>query len=117
MIRKKDINGINSKLDSITGAMSKKAEAYDKEHKYLKDVKINIDKAYAFFDEKTLRYVVKIDYNVMPTTLYIDDDGEAIVNNRFRAMNELNLIPLEDLQKVSKAISNAAKLNKGGDKR
>lgn len=114
MVRKKDVEQIKDKLDSITGAALQKAIAYDTEQQYLKDIVVNVDRAIPLFDEKTFRYVVKITYKVEPTILYVDDDGEATLNNRFRAMNELNLIPLNDLQTISNAISRANTLN-GGD--
>ena len=46
--------------------------------------------------------------------LYIEDDGEAALNERFRAMNELRLIPTNQLDQVQLAIERAKKLNAGG---
>lgn len=117
MIRKKDIQQINntvqeieSKVDILTAKTMWKAQEYDKLMNALKCVKINVAKAYATFDEESMRYVVKIDYNVPQTVLYIADDGETELNSRFKAMNDLKLIPLDDLGKVQEAINKAIKL-------
>lgn len=118
MIRKKDIQQINNtvqqiedKVDTLTSTTMWKAREYDKLVEALKSVSINVGKCYATFDENTMRYVVKIDYNVPQTVLYISDSGEAEFNTRFRAMNDLNLIPLNDLDAVKNAIDKAKKLN------
>jgi hypothetical protein len=117
MIRKKDIQQINntvqqieSKVDTLTSKTMWKAQEYDRLMNALKCVKINIAKAYATFDEESMRYVVKIDYNVPQAVLYIADDGETELNSRFKAMNDLKLIPLDDLAKVQDAINKAIKL-------
>lgn len=114
MVRKKDINEINSKLDAISGTILEKANKYDREHSYLSDVDIRVAKAYAFFDEKTFRYAVKIELSVAPITLYVEDNGECAFNPRLKAMNELGLIPISDLDIVSNAIAGAIKKNSGG---
>lgn len=114
MIRKKDINEINSKLDALSGQVIKKATAYDREHDFLKEIKVNIAKCSVIFDEKSIRYAVKIEYDFAPTILYIEDDGEATLNERLRAMNELRLIPTNQLDQIQFAIERAKKLNAGG---
>lgn len=113
MIRKRDIQEIHNKLDTITDTTSRKALAYDREQEYLGEVQIRVEKAYASFDEKAMRYSVKIEYKVQPTVLYIDDDGEPTLNTRFRAMNKLNLIPLSDLDLIMEAVNKAKNLNGG----
>lgn len=115
MIRRREVKEIRAKLDTLTNTIASKAVAYDKSQDLLKDVQIRIAKAYPIFDENTLRYGIRIEYSVAPTTLYLDDDGETMVNCRFKAMNGLDLIPLEDLQLVSEAITKANTLNKGGN--
>lgn len=112
MIRKKDIQQINDKIDNITQLTLVKANAHDRLRDALKRVRINVNKAYATFDENTLRYAVKIDYSVPQTVLYIGDDGEAEYNDRFKAMNELGIIPIEDLNLVVAAIEKAKNINK-----
>ena len=114
MIRKKDINEINSKIDALSGPVMRKAVAYEREHDFLKEININIAKCSVVFDEKSIRYAVKIEYDFAPTMLYIEDDGEAALNERFRAMNELRLIPTNQLDQVQLAIERAKKLNAGG---
>lgn len=112
MIRKKDFQQLNNKIDELTSTTMRKAREYDKLNEALKNITINVKKVYAAFDESTMRYVVKIDYNVPQSVLYIADDGEAEFNSRFKAMNDLRLIPLDDLDNVRNAIEKAIKLNK-----
>ena len=114
MIRKKDINEINSKIDALSGPVMRKAVAYEREHGFLKEINVNIAKRTEEIDEKSIRYAVKIEYDFAPTMLYIEDDGEAALNERFRAMNELRLIPTNQLDQVQLAIERAKKLNAGG---
>lgn len=112
MIRKKDIQQINDKLDNFTSSIVRKANNYDKIMESLKSVIINVERAYATFDETSMRYVVKIDYSVPQSILYIGDDGEAELNTRFKAMNDLDLIPIDDLSRVVSAMLKANEENK-----
>lgn len=114
MIRKKDITEISSKIDALSGEVMSKANRYDREHGYLQDVDIRVEKAFAFFDESTLRHAVKIEFRVNPIVLYIEDNGECTFNPRLKAMNELGLIPISDLDIVSNAIAKAKRENSGG---
>ena len=50
MIRKKDINEINSKIDALSGPVMRKAVAYEREHDFLKEIKVNIAKCSVVFD-------------------------------------------------------------------
>lgn len=118
MIRKKDIQQINntvqeieSKVDILTAKTMWKAQEYDRLINALKCVKINVAKAYATFDENTMRSVVKIEYSVPQTVLYVSDDGETELNSRFKAMNDLKLIPIDNLEVVQQAIIKAIKSN------
>lgn len=115
MIRKKDIQAIDNKLDRLSSSVMEKATKYDREHDFLKQIDIRIDKAYAYFDETSLRYVVKIAYSIPETIIYVEDNGECVLNPRFKAMNELKLIPISELDKVANAINKVIELNSGGD--
>lgn len=115
MIRKKDIQAIDSKLDRLSESVIRKATKYDREHDFLEQIDIHVNKAYAYFDETSLRHVVKITYSIPETIIYVEDDGECVLNPRFKAMNELKLIPISDLDKVANAINKVKELNSGGD--
>lgn len=114
MIRKKDLDNINARLDAISGSVMDKASKYSRQQELLKQFNIRVDKAYACFDERSLRFAVKIELKVPTITLYIDDDGESEFNPRFSAINELRLIPIEDLDIVAAAIEKAKKENAQG---
>lgn len=114
MVRKKDIKELNDKIDAISGTIIKKATAYDKDHDFLKEITVNVEKCNVFFDEKSLRYAIKIEYKIPPTVLYVDDNGETSFNSQLKAMNELKLIPINQLDSVINAIEKAKKMNQEG---
>lgn len=116
MIRKKDIDDINARLDAISGSVMDKASKYSHQQELIDQLNsaIRVDKAYACFDERSLRFAVKVELKVPTITIYIDDDGECEFNQRFAAMNKLFLIPLSDLEIVSAAMEKAKKENAQG---
>ena len=47
MIRKKDLDNINARLDAISGSVMDKASKYSRQQELLKQFNIRVDKAYA----------------------------------------------------------------------
>lgn len=114
MVRKKDIKQINDKIDAISGTIMRKATAYDRDHDFLKEITVNVEKCNIFFDEISLRYAIKIEYGISPTVIYVDDNGETSFNPKLKALNELKLIPIEQLDNIIHAIERVKKMNQEG---
>lgn len=108
----KDIKEIKEKLDSLSTTIIDKAQKYDEIQEMLKSLKFRVAKTYATWDDKRMQFVVKVEYQIPSVTLIVDEDGSAMLNDRFKAINTLNLIPFEDMEKVAVAIGKAHSQNK-----
>ena len=113
MSLRKDVKAINEKLDQITSKTIWKAREYDRITEKLSQVKFNVSKC-TVFPQDDGSYGVLVTYNIPLVKVFFDGDGEPMRNERFVAMNELNLISIEDQKKILEKIREAEEKNKIG---
>lgn len=106
----KDIKEIKETLNKVTGEALNKSIKYDELINRIEKVKINVQKVSLSYNQDGT-YNVKVDYSIPNILLSFDSDGNIIQNERFTAMNMLNLISIEDMMKISACIENAKKKN------
>ena len=106
----KDIKEIKETLNKVTSEALNKSVMYDELNNYIEKVNINVQKVSLNYNQDGT-YNVKIDYSIPHILLSFDGDGNVIQNERFKAMNMLNLISIEDMMKISDYIENAKKKN------
>lgn len=111
MVRK-DVKEIKEVVSKLSTSMSIKAMEYDKIKDFLKDIKIEVAKCNTLFDESRMEYIVKVEYKMPTITLTFDEDGDVMLNERFRAINSLDLISMDDMDRIADSIQRAKNLNK-----
>jgi hypothetical protein len=100
----KEIKDSQLRLEKLyNGSILKKANDYDKLIETLKKVKFDKIKMKTSFDNYGSPTLI-IDYVFEPITLRFDENKTLIVNDVFKAINELNLISIDDMTKIIKAI-------------
>lgn len=105
------LSDIETLLKKFDGGIVAKADKYDETQKLLKNVKINVKKfSTEFKDNATV--ALKVEYEIPPIELIFDEDGNLLINERFRAMNLLNLISFDDMDKIKKQLDTVALQNK-----
>lgn len=70
---------------------------------------LKVDKAIYYIDQDTGEECVRINYSITPIVLRFDADGKLIANEKFRSINELNLISFSDMDEISKQIEKVKK--------
>lgn len=105
---KKDIkviqDGINNLRKELTPEIMRKAQKYDELIEQLSKVHIKVKNAKRVITESGSKQL-KIEYEIDPVILSFDDNENPIYNPSFYAMNITNLVSVEDMNKISKAIS------------
>ena len=108
---RKDVKTIIEKLDNVTSKTFKKAQEYEKMVQLLSNVKFEVSKC-TLFSQDDGSYGVLVTYNIPMVKVFFDGDGEPMRNERFVAINELNLISIQDQNKIAGKIKEAEVKNK-----
>ena len=105
------IKEIKKKLDSLTDETILKAKKYEELVKHLNNVKFKVKKSNLFLSEATANIGVEVEYEVSPIKIIFDENNEIIKNDRFIAINMLDLISMSDMEKLNELIKEAKKRN------
>lgn len=108
---KKHIEEINESLKSLSGENMEKLKRFEIIEEQLKKIKIKVKNVSASIDEYGNEFL-NINYELPTIKLKFDDNKEVEINEEFRAINLLDLISFEDMEKIQKAID---KIKKGGN--
>jgi hypothetical protein len=100
---KDSIKQINSNLDKT---IIEKAKKFDELSENLKKVELKIKSAKMHISDSGEEQL-KIEYEINPIYLQFDQDNNIVCNPEFYAINMLNLISPQDMQKMSLAIERA----------
>ena len=100
---KDSIKQINSNLDKT---IIEKAKKFDELSENLKKVELKIKSAKMHISDSGEEQL-KIEYEINPIYLQFDPDNNIVYNPEFYAINMLNLISPQDMQKMSLAIERA----------
>lgn len=115
---RKDVKEIKKKVDALSKDILNKMLELENLKQQIECIGFRVGKTYATWDDKRLAYVVKIEYNMPTVTLILDENGEAMINDRFRAINMLGLIPIEDQDRIINQLGVAKRKNSnGGDEK
>lgn len=105
---KKEIKEIKDNLinlrKELTPEIMAKAKLYDELMENLSNVHIKLKGAKRIITESGSKQL-KIEYEIDPVILSFDDNDKPIYNPSFYGMNVTNLVSVEDMSKISKAIS------------
>lgn len=110
---RKDVKLIKQQLDELTAETMLKSRKYDELLEYLEKIKLDVKNASLFTDEFG-SYGVKIDYSIEPIKIFFDSDGKLLKNERFYAINMLDLISLADMEKIAVVLNTATERNNNG---
>ena len=89
--------------------LRKVKDDYTVQQTLLQDVRLKVKSIKPGFDENTGLPTLKITYEVPSVRLEFDEEGTPIKNNFFYAINYLDLISIEDMERIQKEIG---KLNR-----
>lgn len=109
----KDIKEIKQILNESYKEILYKAKKYDELKDILSRVVVNVKNIKNGIDEFANEYI-DIEYSVPSVQIKFDNEGNEIMNERFKAMNLSGIIPIEDLIKMSKKITQIQNKIKGG---
>lgn len=108
---KKIVKDIQDKVNFLAKDNYHKAKKYEEQQELLKNIKLKVKKTNLFLNNDG-QVGVNIEYEVPKVKIYFDDDGEIIKNEKFYAINSLDLISNEDMQNVAAIIEEATRRNK-----
>ena len=97
---KQQFDSINQKLDVLLGDAQKKAQKYDELKKNLKKIDIHIKKMSNFREENSNLGVTLV-LEIPNINIHFDDNNEIVRNEELVALNELNLLNVRDMQRIS----------------
>ena len=81
--------------------LKKKADRYEEISKYLNDISFSVSKVYAKTDDNGNTRVY-VEYAPLVATIDCgDNEHEAVYDKKIVAINMLNIIPYEDMVKIS----------------
>ena len=113
-----ELNELKNKIDDLTKDVSTltkdnqtKIKKYNEMVEFLKDVKISVSKVNFNVNDRG-SIGVDIHYHIPKQSIYFNDENEIIMNKTFRAINMLNLISLDDMQKISILLEDAKRKNR-----
>lgn len=115
--KKKPIEVLTEKVDELTKLIKtqelerlrNKSLRFDNFLEQSSHVAIKVKNARVFQDANTGEDFVRIDYEVEPVNIHLDENGDIIKNERFIAMNLLNLVSIDDMEKIQKALDSLKK--------
>lgn len=102
----KDIKEIKEAVNEMREDTFTKAKKYDEVREYLKHIVLDVKNISLFLNEDGSTGV-KIDYTIPPIKLFFDGDNKVLKNERFVAINMLDLISKEDMYKITEKLVEA----------
>ena len=117
MSLRKDIKAIKQMVEEMHkdyDDLLKKERKLAEQTELLKHVKFVVKRADTMFNQNTLSYGVVVEYELPKVQVDFEVGGEQMTNDRLRAINMLDLISFDDMQKIKQALDEAKKLNEGG---
>lgn len=105
------VGNIQEKVDFLSGENFIKAKKYEEQKELIKTIKFRIKKANLFLNNDG-QIGVNVEYEIPPIKIYFDDDGQMLKNERFFAINSLDMISREDMQKIQLILEEAIERNK-----
>lgn len=109
----KEVKKLVEEIHSQYATAFKKARLYDEQKELLKHIKFVVKDCQTVFNENTLAYSVVVRYELPKVQVDFEVGGEQMQNDRLRAINLLDLISAEDMEKIRKKLQEAEKLTKG----
>lgn len=111
----KEIKRMVEEMHKDYDDLLKKERKLVEQTELLKHIKFTVKRCDTMFNQNTLSYSVLIEYELPKVQVDFEVGGEQMTNDRLRAINLLDLITLDDMQKIRRELDKAEKLNKGGD--
>jgi hypothetical protein len=108
---KKIVENIEEKVNFLTKDSFHKAKKYEEQNDLLSKITLNVKNAKIFLNNDA-QYGLNIEYEIPPIKIYFDDDGQMLKNERFYAINALDLISKEDMQKIQEILNEVIRRNK-----
>ena len=106
-----EVQDIKKNLQVFTNESQTKIKKYDEIMEYLKDVKINVSNIKPIINDKgTIN--VEITYSIPKQIIEFDDENNIVANKIFKAINMLNLISFEDMEKIGLMLEKAKMQNR-----
>lgn len=110
----KELRDIRSEIRDIKsligGTLESKAKKFDELEWYLSQIEINVKNIVPVPSEDG-KVDLKIIYDISPVIVKFDDNGQPINNEVFKAINMLNLVDSESMDKIINAITQRSKIN------
>ncbi len=111
-IPRKKLNKIEADVAELTNIVKtqelvrlrKVKDDYNLQLKLLQDIRFKVKSVKPGFNEETGLPTLKIVYEVPSVCLEFDEEGRPIKNDFFYASNFLDLISIEDMEKIQKEI-------------
>lgn len=107
MAIKKDLKKIvasqNEIISYLKGEYLEKAKKYDQIKEWLANINIKMKSVESFNDYG--EPIIKVEYSLKPLILEFDENNEILKNETFVAINNLNLVDFESMQKISEQIN------------
>lgn len=108
---KNQLNSIEKKIDNLAPEILEKAKKYDELKELLKHIKFDVKNA-SLFSDNLGNIGVKINYFIPEVRIYCDSEGNIEKNNKFYAINKLDLVSFSDMKKIQAKIDEAKLRNK-----
>lgn len=108
----KDIRAIKEQITDFNQTTLKRAEKLNEQNELLKNVKIKVKKASVIQDNTNGLYKLRIEYEIPPTEIILDEDSNETQDLMVRSINLLGLISIEDQVLLSKKMQEAKEKNK-----
>lgn len=84
--------------------LKRQSEDFSTVKNLLEQVKINVKEVKTVLDQDTMEDVVTVKYELPIVTVRFDENGDPLKNELFYALNALNLISYEDMEKIQKVL-------------
>lgn len=91
----------DKKIEELTTLLKAKSDKLDEIEQYLTNVHLKVSKIV----ESPIDESLKVFYEINPISLRFDSNGSLKVDEEFKAINMLNLISLDDMQRLSYSIN------------
>lgn len=107
---KKDIKETVDRIETLlTGNLKERAKRADELEEYLSHVELRV-KSVSEVPGSDGTTDIRVVYECPQIIIRYDGNGNIIENETFKAINMLNLIPLEDMQRIISVIENKKSL-------
>lgn len=109
----KKLSVILDRTESFTKENNWKIKKHDELNEYLKYIKLGVKDVKLVINDNGL-VGLEIEYQAPTIKVFLDEDGTVMKNNCFYAINMLNMIPFDDMSKITLELDKAKQINKGG---